>query len=126
MWPLWARSANPYITRLRTTMIVESVWKELKHTHLRSHARPRLDLVTHIVLTNFLPVALNKLDFITGERRLGRVVPLSSWKKAFKHQWDDMLRPDEYQTTKRELRVLKTSANTLHTKKRRAEQLEWI
>jgi hypothetical protein len=67
-----------------------------------------------------------KLDYIVGERRQGRVAPLSAWKKAFKHQWDDMSRPDEYRRLKKEIRVLKTSANTTHTKKRRAEELQWI
>jgi hypothetical protein len=54
-WKLWACSANPIIPRIKTTMIVESLWKHLKHRELAHFNRPRLDLVTHIVLKHLLP-----------------------------------------------------------------------
>ncbi|OCH86625.1 hypothetical protein OBBRIDRAFT_814505 [Obba rivulosa] len=42
-WPLWARSASPRISRLRTTMTVENFWKQLKHDFLHHLLRPHLD-----------------------------------------------------------------------------------
>jgi hypothetical protein len=71
-------------------------------------------------------MTLNKLDYITGKRRQGHISLLSTWKKTFKQIWDDMSCPNKYWRLKWDLQVLKTSANTTHTKKKRAEQLEWI
>jgi hypothetical protein len=34
-WELWARSADDAIPCLKTTMIVESLWKNLKHKDLK-------------------------------------------------------------------------------------------
>ncbi|KLO07967.1 hypothetical protein SCHPADRAFT_807249, partial [Schizopora paradoxa] len=127
MWPLWARSASPIIARLRTTMLVESLWKDLKRRHLRNFNRPRLDLVTHIVITNLLPGVLNKLDYILDRRRDGRAKPLNSWQKAFKRDWEDMGRTDEHRRVEWELQVLKKKQTaTAHNKKDRAQELAWI
>jgi hypothetical protein len=50
-WELWARSANPReIPVLKTTMIVESHWRRLKHDYLHRFNRPRIDLVIVWVL----------------------------------------------------------------------------
>ncbi|KLO08623.1 hypothetical protein SCHPADRAFT_803506, partial [Schizopora paradoxa] len=127
MWSLWARSSSPIITRLRTTMLVESLWKDLKRRHLRNFHRPRLDLVTHIVITNMLPGIMNKLDYIMGRRRVGHTKPLNAWQKAFKHDWEDMGRSDEHRRVERELTVLKKKqSSTAHNAKDRAQELEWI
>jgi hypothetical protein len=60
-WQLWARSAYPAIPQIRTTMVVESLWKHIKHRDLAEFNRPRLDLVTHLVIENVLPRALRTL-----------------------------------------------------------------
>lgn len=45
-WELWARSANTKeIPVLKTTMIVESHWRKIKHDYLHRFNRPRIDLV---------------------------------------------------------------------------------
>lgn len=50
-WELWARAANPHeIPVLKTTMIVEGLWRALKHEYLHRFNRPRIDLVLFICL----------------------------------------------------------------------------
>ena len=39
-WPLWARSADSAIYVLKTTMIIESFWRNLKHRNLQEFNRP--------------------------------------------------------------------------------------
>jgi hypothetical protein len=70
-WKLWARSANPAIPRLKTTMVVENLWKHLKHRELAYYNRPRLDLVTHIVIGTLLPRIKQTLADILDQRRSG-------------------------------------------------------
>lgn len=77
-------------------MLIESLWKDLKRCHLRNFNCPRLDLVTHIVITNLLPGVLNKLDYILDLRWDGRAKPLNSWQKVFKCEWEDMGRTDKH------------------------------
>ena len=55
-----------------TTMIVESLWKHIKHRDLAQFNRPRLDLVTHLVITNVLPRGLRTMEYIQNLRRIGR------------------------------------------------------
>ncbi|KIJ31166.1 hypothetical protein M422DRAFT_36329 [Sphaerobolus stellatus SS14] len=67
-WKLWARSANPAIPRIKTTMIVESLWQ-------------------HIVLQHLLPRLRQTLADILNQRRSGRAKPLASWQVDFKADW---------------------------------------
>ena len=63
-WVLWARSADPAIYALKTTMVVESLWHNLKHRDLYEFNRPQLDLVTHIIITDVLPRIRKTLDYV--------------------------------------------------------------
>jgi hypothetical protein len=42
-WKLWARASWADIPRIRTTMMVESLWKNIKRKYLVDFNRPRLD-----------------------------------------------------------------------------------
>lgn len=65
-WVLWARAASPAIPRLKTTMVVESLWKQIKRRDLPQFNRPRLDLVTFTISRNVLPRARQKIEFMLG------------------------------------------------------------
>lgn len=119
-WKLWARAPEPAIPRLNTTMIVESLWRNIKHRDLAEFNRPRLDLVTHIVVTNVLPRVKRRLDYIRGERRVGRGGEVAGWQKDFRSAWKDFSRTDEHRLVAKELAIRKTSK----TSKNRAERLE--
>ena len=63
-WVLWARSANPNeIPVLKTTMIVESHWRRIKRDYLWRYNRPRIDLVTWVLLSSVLPAADRRPHF---------------------------------------------------------------
>ncbi|KAJ7241300.1 hypothetical protein C8J57DRAFT_976323, partial [Mycena rebaudengoi] len=121
-WELWARAASEAIPRLKTTMIVESMWKNIKRRDLAQFNRPRLDLVTHLVLTSLLPRVKRTLDYVRGLRRVGRPQALAGWQVDAKVAWLDKGRSDEHRQTAKELAVLKTAPNT----KGRAERLAHI
>jgi SWIM zinc finger len=123
-WVLWARSANEAIPWLKTTMVVESLWKNIKHRDLAMYNRPRLDLVTHLVIANVLPRVQRTLDYVLGHRRIGRAKPLAGWQTDFRADWVDMSRVDEHHLIKKELRWLKAPANTKGRTKRLAEIAE--
>ncbi|KAJ9106406.1 hypothetical protein QFC21_001552 [Naganishia friedmannii] len=89
-WKLWARSASPLIPRIRTTMMVESLWRVIKRKYLIDFQRPRLDLAIHLILTNALPnidITLRQLD---GTFRVGREDLLANWQMDLKAEWEDM------------------------------------
>lgn len=123
-WILWARSADESIPRLKTTMIVESLWKNIKHRDLAMYNCPRLDLVTHLVIENVLPRVQRTLDYVLGHRRIGRAKPLAGWQTDFRADWLDMSRIDEHRLVEKELRWLKTPANTKGRTERLAEIAE--
>ncbi|KAJ7474946.1 hypothetical protein FB451DRAFT_1465249 [Mycena latifolia] len=97
-WPLWARASCDAIPRLKTTMVVESMWKHLKCRDLAQFNHPRLDLVTHLVLTSLLP----RVDA--------------------KAEWVDKSRSDKHRRVAKELQVLKSPPGT----KGWAERLEQL
>ena len=84
-WKLWARSANEMeIPVLKTTMIVESHWRVLKHDFLHRFNRPRIDLVTWVLITRVIPDALVRMRAIkSGEDRVRK----ATWRKAFQRNW---------------------------------------
>ena len=56
---------------LKTTMIVESHWRVLKHQFLHRFNRPRIDLVTWILITRVMPDALVRMRAVkSGEKRV--------------------------------------------------------
>ncbi|PKY55120.1 hypothetical protein RhiirA4_301842, partial [Rhizophagus irregularis] len=49
-WNLWARAANKNISHIKTTMIVESHWRHIKHDHLYKFHKPRVDHLCFILI----------------------------------------------------------------------------
>jgi len=90
LWVLWARAAvSDEICIFKTTMLLESHWKVIKRNFLPRFFRPRLDLVTFIIVTRLMPhneIMYNKYQ--NGREKV-------SWRKDFKKHWKDL--------TKREL-----------------------
>ena len=87
-WELWARSANPAeILVLKTTMIVESHWRKIKHDFFHRFNRPRIDLVLWVLISRVMPSALNRLKAIMA-RDYRKATP--SWQKDFKKQWKEL------------------------------------
>ena len=84
-WVLWARSANETeIPVLKTTMIVESHWRKLKHDYLHRFNRPRVDLVVWVLLTRVIPNSLVRMrTLLTKDHRQA----IASWRKSFKREW---------------------------------------
>ncbi|KAJ7884236.1 hypothetical protein B0H13DRAFT_1565741, partial [Mycena leptocephala] len=121
-WKLWACASEPAIPRLNTTMIVESLWRNIKHRDPAEFNCPRLDLVTHIVVTNVLSRVKRRLDYIRGMRRAGRGGEVAGWQADFRGVWKDCSRSDEHRLVAKELAILKTSKTT----KNRSERLEQI
>ncbi|KAI1782045.1 hypothetical protein LXA43DRAFT_870500, partial [Ganoderma leucocontextum] len=55
-WKLWARAAYAAsIPTKRTTMMVEALWRNLKHLVLHLYNRPPLDLAIYAIVTKSLP-----------------------------------------------------------------------
>ena len=87
-WSRWARSANPTdIPVLKTTMIVESHWRLLKHDFLHRFNRPRIDLVLWILISRLVPAAVSKMRAI--QSRDYRVAT-ASWRADFKKEWKEL------------------------------------
>jgi hypothetical protein len=111
-WKLWARSADTAIHTLKTTMVVESLWRNLKHKHLHEFNRPRLDLVTHVIISDILPRVQRTLEYVQGLRRVGWPKELAGWKTDFRADWMDMARSDEHRLVEKELKWLKAPKKT--------------
>ena len=84
-WVLCARSANANeIPVLKTTMIVESHWRKLKHDYLHKFNRPRIDLVVWVLLTKAIPDSLVRMRALLSQDHRQAI---ASWRKAFKREW---------------------------------------
>jgi len=90
-------------------MIVESLWKHLKHRELAHFNQPRLDLVTHIVLEHLLPRLRQTLADVLDHRRKGRAKPLASWQVDFRADWVYHSKTDEHRLVQKELEVRRMS-----------------
>ncbi|EEB88766.1 hypothetical protein MPER_13221 [Moniliophthora perniciosa FA553] len=84
-WNLWARSVYPEIPHLKTTMILESHWRRIKHDFLHHFHMPRLDLLAWVLITKLAPMYYRKLDLILHP--IGRFRDGPSWRKQFKREW---------------------------------------
>ncbi|KAJ7238382.1 hypothetical protein C8J57DRAFT_1566088 [Mycena rebaudengoi] len=84
-WELWARSCHPEIPVLKTTMILESHWRRIKHDFLHHFHMPRCDLLVWIIIVKLAPTYYRKLDNLLGDT--GRYRELPSWRKDFKRAW---------------------------------------
>jgi hypothetical protein len=125
-WKLWARSAFHSIPTIRTTMIVESFWKSFKHGTLSRFSNPRVDLVTHLILTHVIGRIHFKLGYLLGDLRQGRPKPLAPWQKSLKQQWEDLSCSDEHRRAKKELSLLRSKPSSASGKKLRTQRLDWI
>lgn len=87
-WKLWARSYYPEeIPVLKTTMIVESHWRSIKHDFLHRFNRPRIDMVIWILTSRSIPLGLDRMKAIqVGDQRRALV----SWRKVFKRNWKEL------------------------------------
>ncbi|OXV06127.1 hypothetical protein Egran_06105 [Elaphomyces granulatus] len=84
-WALWARSTNEKeIPILKTTMIVESHWRKIKHDYLHRFNRPRLDLVVWVLLSRSIPDSVRNMQAILDREHR---IAIASWRKAFKREW---------------------------------------
>jgi len=100
-WPLWARSVNEKeIPVLKTTMIIESHWRKIKHDYLHRFNRPRIDLVIWVLVSRSIPEGLTRMQsLLQGDHRKAT----ASWRKGFKKEWKkkterlDSLEPDRIQ-----------------------------
>ncbi|KAG6815445.1 hypothetical protein H0H93_009804 [Arthromyces matolae] len=105
-------------------MIVESLWKNVKHRDLKDFNRPRLDLVTHVVLTSVLPRVKQTLDTVLGVRQIGRPTALAGWQEDFKKDWLEFSQCDELRLIKKELKWRRKPKNTKVCQERLAEIAE--
>lgn len=110
-WVLWARASSDAIPRTKTTMMVESTWKQLKRRDLHQFNRPRLDLLTYIVLVNLLPRVRRKMQYILKTHRRGRPHPLAKWQEVLKKEWHEMSKPDEWRLMSKELKCRKLAVS---------------
>ena len=84
-WKLWARAAFPSIPVLKTTMILESHWRRVKHDFLHRYNRPRIDLVAWILLHRLYRFYKMRMEaLLRGDYRTGK----ASWRVDFKRIWD--------------------------------------
>lgn len=84
-WSIWARARMPHsIPVLKTTMIVESHWRRIKHDFLHRFSRPRIDFVVWIMTTKVFPISIRQAVAITERNHR---VASSSWRRDFKSVW---------------------------------------
>lgn len=84
-WRLWSRSSNSNsLPILKTTMIIESHWRRIKHDFLHRFNRPRTDLVTWVLVTRAVPTALEQMKAILEKNHRKAI---ASWRKPFKREW---------------------------------------
>lgn len=123
-WVLWARAACEAIPRLKTTMIVKSLWRQIKRRDLPQFNRPRLDLVTHVVLTFLLPRIRRKIAYLHDQRRVGRPKGLAPWQSSFAQDWHNMSKPDELRSMEKELACLKDTSRKAPARAERLAEIE--
>lgn len=88
-WKLWARSAYAAsIPRKRTTMIVESLWRNLKRLVLHMYNRPPIDLALYAIVTKAIPPYRVTLSEIITNSRSGRAAACSNAQRALKRAWE--------------------------------------
>lgn len=87
-WLLWARSANSAsIPCKRTTMVVESLWRNLKRLTLNLFNRPPVDLASFAIITRTLPPYRLTLARLINSQRPGRIQQLTHMQAALKKSW---------------------------------------
>lgn len=91
-WQLWARSANAdSLPVLKTTMIIESHWRRIKHDYLHRFNCPRIDLVSWVLVSRVVPQVIKRMKaIIESEQRMGT----AHWRKIFKKEWRNLKNQD--------------------------------
>ena len=90
-WQLWARSAYAAsIPTKRTTMMVEALWRNLKHLVLHLYNRPPLDLAVYAIVTKSLPPYCHTLAQVLEDARPGRAKSLTHFQQAYKRSWQKL------------------------------------
>jgi hypothetical protein len=69
----------------RTLTKLNLSWRRIKHDFLHHFHKPRLDLLTWILVEKLAPTYYKKLDHTFA--KIGRYRELPSWRKAFKAEW---------------------------------------
>jgi hypothetical protein len=84
-WGLISISSCPWIPRARTTMRVESHWRDIKRNYLYLFHRPRLDLLIFIITTAFLLSRFERWEQACDVRDIPRwyVDFLREWRKVY-------------------------------------------
>jgi hypothetical protein len=92
MWPLWARSHYPLaISRKRTTMTVESVWRNFKRLAIPHHARVSADMSIHLLCKETIARSrIRLLKHTPDDPRRGRKKKLSAEQAAMKKKWMEL------------------------------------
>jgi hypothetical protein len=85
-------------------MIVESLFKNLKHCDLAEFNCPRLDLVVNVIISNVLPRMQRTLDYVCGMHCKGQPSALAGWQVDFKAAWMDMSKMDEQRVVEKQLK----------------------
>ena len=83
-WRLWARSVSVDLPVLKTTMILESRWRVLKHDILHPYNRPRMDLVVHCIIRELMPINGSKMHYLLSRNHR---MYQASWRRDFKKDW---------------------------------------
>ncbi|KAG6825491.1 hypothetical protein H0H92_003572 [Tricholoma furcatifolium] len=99
MWPLWAQSTSPRISRLRTTMNVENFWRQLKHEYLHNHPHPRLDHLVWVLISKVTPAYIARAEILGDNYRIGRPKSLNTYQRYFKSAWLRLLDKEVSETT---------------------------
>ena len=92
-WSLWARSVKNEISTLKTTMIVESHWRTIKHDYLYKFNRPRVDLLTWVLVARFIPRCIVRHQQLVQSRSS------APWRKKFKKSWKKCSRTEVSSST---------------------------
>jgi hypothetical protein len=69
------------ISHIKTTMVVESHWRHIKHDHLYKLHKPRVDHLCFIVVKKVVNQQLYQIQLLQQGRYF---VP---WRKDFKKEW---------------------------------------
>ena len=100
-WRLWARSVSEQVSVLKTTMIVESHWRKVKHDYLHRFNRPRIDLVTWVLCSRVIPDSVHFLQALTSPNSPEHRYTWASWRKKWKSESDKLeIRAAEVDKTK--------------------------
>ena len=63
-WNLWARASNKEISHIKTTMIVESHWRHIKHDYLYKFHKPRIDHLCYILVKRVINQQLHRIQLL--------------------------------------------------------------